>query len=449
MQRGPMIANPYRPGAGHSPPVIGGRKRELGHFRGLLRQSFVTENILVTGLRGFGKTVLVSKFRRMAEHEHWLWVGNDLSESASLTEERLSLRILADVADALYRFAATQKSRSKVVPMPGVTSTEEGQAATQAEYFDVLQRTYERTPGLASDKLKAALSTTLSIVANSDLCGLVLAYDEAQCLADHAQRNEFPMSMLVETVSSLQKRDGVTPCLLVLSGLPAVFDALIATRTYTERMFQVMELNRLSRSETAEALCEPLIALMPPLHPSRELMDKVVDLAGGYPYLIQLFGKELVDRLLENGGVLTADKFPDAQVLERLDAGLFAARWNKTTDKQRAFLRLIASRPPGVMRDFSAKELAELSEGEISSTQAGQMLLALTDRGLVYRSRHGRYAFTVPLSEVMILSRLKSSEDVEESWLESGTPDAAEPVLVNIGEPAPESTPKKRWAWFR
>ena len=259
-----------------------------------------------------------------------------------------------------------------------------------------------------------------SLVNRAKARGIVFAYDEAQCLSDYAERNEFPMSMLIETVAALQKREGVSNCLLVLSGLPQVFEQLTETRTYTERMFHVMTLERLSRQDTTEAIVNPLKTLMPPLNASKALIEKVVDMTGGYPYLIQFFGKELVDQLVENGGMLNIYDFPSAEVLDRLDAGLFAARWNRTTDKQREALRIIASRPASNQLDFSAAEIAGLAGDSVQNSHASQMLQSLCDKGLLYRTRHGRFAFTVPMSEFMILRRTKlerSREEVEDSYL--------------------------------
>ncbi|MEQ1577752.1 MAG: AAA family ATPase [Hyphomicrobium sp.] len=449
MDRRKLIENPYRPGAGHTPPFLAGRTVEQEHFRRLLRQNFSTSNILITGLRGVGKTVLLENLRQMAEQEGWIWVGNDLSESSSLSEERLALRILTDVSEALGRVLA--KSENGQSPAGHHDAGE-----TNSPYaFEVLRNMYERSPGLPSDRLKATLVRLGSLVNRAKARGMVFAYDEAQCLSDHAERNEYPMSLLIETVASLQKREGVSQCLLVLSGLPQVFDALTDTRTYTERMFHVMTLERLSRADTLAAIYNPLKELMPPLNASSGLVNKVADLTGGYPYLIQFFGKELVDHLLRNGGVLHEDDFPSAEVLDRLDAGLFAARWNKTTDKQREVLKVIAKRPDSGSMDFSAQEISALS-GDIhglSNPQISQMLQTLCERGLLYRSRHGRYAFTVPMSETMILRRSQSGQDVEASWHGSvqrtassiPAPQAVQP------QPAASSEQKKntRWGWLR
>ena len=457
MDRRKLIENPYRPGAGHSPPFLAGRSREQDHFRRLLRQNFTTENILITGLRGMGKTVLLCQLRIMAEREGWIWVGNDLSESSSLTEERLAIRILTDISEGLARVLSKPANGAGAAHLGDPTKPQDRADDQNSPFaFEALRNMYERAPGLPSDRLRNVLSRLGSVINGVKARGILFSYDEAQCLSDHAERNEFPMSLLIETIASLQKKEGVSPYLLVLCGLPQVFDALTETRTYTERMFHVVSLDRLSRDESFAAFMTPLQPLMPPLHASKDLIDKAVDLTGGYPYLIQFFGKELVDQLLRNGGVLSPDKFPSPSVMDRLDSGLFAARWNKTTDKQREVLRVIASRAPNSALDFSAQEIAALSlgQGDLTNAQATQMLQALCERGLLYRTRHGRYAFTVPMSETMILRRFQSEKDVEDSWLTpkqagvNGTGANGHADTAKSGASA-GAQPTKRWRWFR
>lgn len=433
MDRRKLIENPYRPGAGHLPPLLGGRARELETFRRLLRQRSIVENVVITGLRGFGKTVLLETMHKLAKTEGWLWVGNDLSESAALSEERLAMRLLTDIASALTQHAAMQP--------PPLFPTEPAEAAPST--FEALKLAYEQAPGLPSDRLRAVLMRLSTLVARLKLEGIIFAYDEAQCLCDHAERHEFPMSMLIETVSTLQKQDSVTPCLLLLAGLPQLFTSLTETRTYTERMFQVMTLDRLTRAETFEAVNTPISALSPPLHVTKDLVEKAVDLSGGYPYLIQFFGRELVHQLLNNGGVLQADAFPSADAMSRLDNSLFGARWNKTSERQREFLWLVANRPSPA-RDFSAQEIADISKGVLTNPQATQILQSLCERGLVYRVRHGRYAFTVPLSEQMITRRFNAETQEAEGW--GPPPDA--PTTKTASTPAPAGSRRKGWRWF-
>ncbi len=85
------FANPFRPGAGHMPPYLAGRSPEKRAFMKLLEQDVVLENAVLTGLRGVGKTVLLDTLKPLAISAGWLWVGTDLSESTSISEERLAI----------------------------------------------------------------------------------------------------------------------------------------------------------------------------------------------------------------------------------------------------------------------------------------------------------------------------------------------------------------------
>lgn len=436
-----LIPNPFRPGAGQLPPVLAGRTMEERHFRSILQQRVVSQNILVTGLRGYGKTVLLSHIKKLSQKQNWLWVGNDLSESSSLTEDRLALRIITDIAETIGGIVSRQNDAafsSSILDDLDEDPQENLLECHEGRIFELLKRHYERAPGLPSDKLKAVLLRCSSLASKAGASGIILAYDEAQCLTDHARRNEFPMSMLIETISALQKRDGVCPFLLVLSGLPQVFSALIETRTYTERMFHVISLDRLSRRDTYRALYEPLSEHIPPLQVTDDLLDKVITVSGGYPYLVQFLGKELVDGMLANGGMLHPEQFPSSEVIGRLESGMFAARWNRLSDKQREFLGILATRDTKRSNEFSAKDAQRLARGNksFSTSYANQMMQALCEKGMLYRVRHGRYAFTVPLAETMILSRIRSEEEVELSWMLDDR---------SYGGAKKSS----RWSWFR
>src|SRR5262245_61876026 len=94
------IVNPFRPGAGHMPPYLAGRDKETKEFLNLLNQNVILSNLVLTGLRGVGKTVLLETFKPLALQTKWLWVGTDFSESASVSEETLGQRLLADLAIA-------------------------------------------------------------------------------------------------------------------------------------------------------------------------------------------------------------------------------------------------------------------------------------------------------------------------------------------------------------
>src|SRR5215210_4730524 len=101
--------NPFRPGAGHMPPYLAGRDPEIKEFSKLLNQDVILENLVLTGLRGVGKTVLLETFKPYAIESGWLWVGTDLSESSSVTEETLAIRLLADLSLVTGQLIVSQK----------------------------------------------------------------------------------------------------------------------------------------------------------------------------------------------------------------------------------------------------------------------------------------------------------------------------------------------------
>src|SRR5437879_7146123 len=90
--------NPFRPGAGHMPVYLAGREDEKLKFKHLLGQQIILTNMVLTGRRGVGKTVLLETFKPLAYEANWLWVGTDLSEAASLTDETMALRLLTDLS---------------------------------------------------------------------------------------------------------------------------------------------------------------------------------------------------------------------------------------------------------------------------------------------------------------------------------------------------------------
>jgi len=94
------------------PPHLAGRDKEIGEFQHLLKQDTVLKNLVLTGLRGLGKTVLLETFKPMAMSEGWLWAGTDLSESTSISEDNMATRLLTDLAVATSSIVYTSKEKT-------------------------------------------------------------------------------------------------------------------------------------------------------------------------------------------------------------------------------------------------------------------------------------------------------------------------------------------------
>jgi len=385
-----VFNNPYRPGAGHMPPYLAGRGSELREVRKWLSQTVVTDNLILTGLRGVGKTVLLDRIKVMAFEEKWLWAGNDMSESASVAENTLATRMLADLALTVSFIQIGKKQN--------IGFQAKDNSIVYNLDFSFLLTKFNQTPGLISDKLKAIFIFVWDILSQQspNTRGIIFAYDEAQNLSDHSVDKQYPLSLLLEVFQSLQKQN--IPILLLLTGLPTLLPKLVETRTYAERMFRTIFLSNLNKTDARDAIEKPVVELT--LRFSEESIDSVISGSGGYPYFIQFICKETYDIWLQatyEGKEIPSIAIDD--ILRKLDADFFYGRWANTTDKQRDILRII-SRLDSCDDEFSGQEIVETAKNKhgikISPSHVNQILTALTKAGMVYKNRHGKYSLAVP-----------------------------------------------------
>lgn len=391
--------NPYRPGAGHMPPYLAGRENEYVEFDRLLQQDEILENLVLTGLRGVGKTVLLETFKPRALEAGWLWASADLSESASISEPALAERLLADLA--LITASATVANPNLGRAVGFAASAEPREVPLSHE---ILVEVYARTPGLIADKIKATLEFAWEQLREQGEPRVIFAYDEAQNLTDHAGKDQFPLSVLLDVFQSIQKK-GI-PFMLVLTGLPTLFPKLVDARTFAERMFRVMTLTKLSPDESREAILRPIEVAGCPVRLSDESVEIIIYESSGYPYFIQFICREVYDVFIRQHADEEQKVVPVQAIQHKLDADFFAGRWAKITDRQRELLWVVA-RLEHADREFTIQELTETAKvlltKAFSPSHANQMLSSLAERGMIYKNRMGRYSFAVPLLGRFIL----------------------------------------------
>ena len=330
------------------PPYLAGRKEEEIEFRRLLRQTTILENLVITGLRGVGKTVLLESLKPIAIQEGWLWVGNDLSESVSISEESVATRILRDLSVITSRITVTR-------PAPESAGFIEMQAKDTLAY-PFLRRLYDEIPGLVSDKLKYVLEYIWAFLPQLQKKGIIFAYDEAQNMSDQAKKEQFPLSLILEVFQSLQRKN--LSYLLVLTGLPTLFPKLVEARTYSERMFHVLFLKRLSEEDTKDAILKPIQDAECPIRFNEESVNRIVGMSGGYPYFIQFICKEAYDTWLQQIEAEENTIVPDEAIISKLDSDFYAGRWAKVTERQKDLLWIIANLTTSES-EFTGNEIAE------------------------------------------------------------------------------------------
>ena len=387
------LTNPFRPGAGHQPPYLAGRRAEQREFARLLGQETILENMVLTGLRGVGKTVLLESLKPLAIEKGWLWIGADLNESASISEDHIAIRLCTDLAPSTSAIVmSTERFRA-----PGFTAGEE--AVEQTLSYQALGNIYSGTPGLPLDKIKAVLEMAWAALSGSNVIrGVVFAYDEAQNLADHSEKEQFPLSLLLDTFQSLQRKG--LPLMLVLTGLPTLFPKLVEARTFSERMFRVVFLQSLPDEDSREAILKPIEATQGAVTLSARSVDTVVEMSAGYPYFIQFICREVYDAFIQRVDRGMKASVPAREIEQKLDTDFFAGRWARTTDRQRDLMFVIA-RLENCDDEFTVQEIVEKSREvpgkPFGSSHTNQILAALSSQGLVFKNRHGKYSFAVPL----------------------------------------------------
>lgn len=389
------------------PPYLAGRDPEVKEFAKLLEQDVILENLVLTGLRGVGKTVLLETFKPLAIQEGWLWVGTDLSESSSVTEETLAIRLLADLSIVTGQLIVSEQEVGSMI------LRKQPEVVQQTLDYNALEDIFRATPGLIADKLKRVLEVSWQFLSGTKKRGVIFAYDEAQNLADHSADKQYPLSLLLDTFQSIQKKE--IPFMLALTGLPTLFPKLVDARTYAERMFHVIHIDRLHDSDSKKAITEPIRKDSCPVTFSDSSVEKIVRESGGYPYFIQFLCREVYDIFIQQIDAGVESSSVDLRgIVRKLDADFFDGRWSKATDRQRDLL-VIISTLESADAEFTVAEIVEASNhsaprDSFSPSHVNQMLSKLCDSGLIYKNRYGKYSFAVPLLGQFIKRRQSQSE---------------------------------------
>ena len=268
------FSNPFRPGAGHPPPYLAGRHAERQEFLRLLRQTAIMENMVLTGLRGVGKTVLLDSFKPEAIRRGWLWVGTDLSESTSVSEETMAIRLCTDLAP---------------VTSGVVVAVDEVRHAGFATAADTIPAN-TRLPGAHRHLQQHSRSGARQAQDSSRTrVGRPVEVTERSWDRLRLRRSTEPLGSVGQgTVSVVSPPRHLpvaaaqgAPLMLVLTGLPTLFPKLVEARTFAERMFRVVFLQSLNKEESEQAIRRPVEDSQCPVRLSDDSVETIVEQSGG------------------------------------------------------------------------------------------------------------------------------------------------------------------------
>jgi hypothetical protein len=374
--------NPFTPNAGAPPPALVGRDAELEGFEILLerlQRGYPEQSMLITGLRGVGKTVLLGAFEGRALNAGWITVTAEITRN-----EEFGARMGSLVRRALFQAAPKASWTDKLRRAAGVlksfsiTVSSEG-SITAGIDVDPVEGMADT--GNLSDDLTDLL-VALGEAARERETGVAFLVDEVQFL--RAPEFEALIAGLHRTV---QRR---LPITLVGAGLPQLPRLAGEAKSYAERLFKFPRIGRLSPPQAEAALAEPAADLGVTFDPGA--IDVIVDYTEGYPYFIQEYGKLSWD-LAPEGTTIGRRVVEEAQraVETKLDESFFRVRAERTTELELRYLRAIAELGSG---SHAAGDVAALLGR--TSEQLGPTRARLIEKGLIYTTAHGRGDFTVP-----------------------------------------------------
>ncbi|PQZ89551.1 ATP-binding protein [Arthrobacter sp. MYb227] len=373
--------NPYNPGSGVPPLFMAGRESEIDAFDLLVARTKLSRHsrsMMLSGLRGVGKTVLLNKLRGIARAHGWLTIKIEAQTGASAAKDvRNTLARELQIASRRY------VQRSKEPKFKNMLQTVSSFGATFGVTGISLEVDIDPSraqTGIMDIDLRDVIEDVAHAM-RSIRQGFVIFIDEMQDLDEE-------LLIALVTAQHHASQDEL-PFFVVGAGLPNLPARLADARSYAERLFDYRVIGKLTKEETEESFTIPARTVGPTY--SQEALDKLVKASGGYPYFVQEFGSAMWN-------VATAYPFQkdDAVTavnagLMRLDAGFFPSRWDRATPKEREYMLAMAEDGEGPSMTGEIATRLKSSAASIGTYRA-----QLIAKGLVYSPEHGEIAFTVP-----------------------------------------------------
>ena len=383
------ITNPYNPGAGTPPPELAGRNELREKVRiciERLRIGNSAKSLILVGLRGVGKTVLLDRMRWDAESTGIQTLRIEAPENKSLPA-----MLAPELRKALLRMSTIESA--KEVSQRALRALAGFAKGLKLKFADIeVGFDFEPEPGLADNGELESDMTALLVqtgeAAKAAGTVMVMFVDELQ----YVKEREF-----AALISALHRCAHLRlPITLVGAGLPQLLALAGEAKSYSERLFEYPQVDKLNTSAALDALRKPAQQL--DVNYTDEAALAIVEKTQGYPYFLQEWGKHTWDLATTSPITLDVVKTATQLTIAGLDESFFKVRLERTTPSERRYLRAMADLGPGPHRsgDIANQLLKTVS------TQA-PVRSSLIRKGIVWSPTHGDTAFTVPLFHEYLL----------------------------------------------
>jgi len=383
------IKNPFSPGAGSPPPELVGRDPVLDQARillGRVKQKRPEKSLLLTGLRGVGKTVLLNEIERMAKRADYRTISIEAHE-----DKPLGILIAPYLRSLLFELNRIAGTVDKIKRGLAVLKSFVGSLKVKLDDVSIGVDIEPETGSADSGDLEIDLPTLFVAIgeaAEDRKTAVAIFIDEVQ----YFDRKE--LGALIMAMHKVQQRQ--LPLVLLGAGLPILPALAGESKSYAERLFSFPDIGALSSEDSAKAIQDPARAADVEFESSA--LEEVFRQTKGYPYFVQEWGYQSWNMAKTSPIGKRVIVEATESVIARLDQNFFRVRYDRLTPSEKNFLRAMAELGPGPQRtgDIALKL-------KVKVTGLGPVRAKLIKKGIVYSPAHGDMAFTVPLFDQFMI----------------------------------------------
>lgn len=377
------IRNPFSPGAGSPPPELAGRDSILEQARVLLGRILAKrpeKSLLLTGLRGVGKTVLLNEIDRIAQTAGYRTILVEAHEG-----KPLAVLLAPHLRRLLFDLDRIAGAGDKV--RRGIAVLKSFVGAIKIKVGDIdIGLNIEPEPGAAdSGDLEVDLPSLFMAVgeaAQERGVAVALLIDEIQYFS------AAELSALIMAMHKMQQRQ--LPVVLIAAGLPILPGLMGESKSYAERLFSFPDIGPLPEADAIKALQDPVLEANEAFDPAA--LQEIFRLTRGYPYFLQEWGYQAWNHAAASPISLKVVQETSELVSKRLDENFFRVRFDRLTPREKKYLRAMAELGPGPHRTGDVADALGVKINTLGPVRA-----SLIKKGMVYSPSHGDMAFTVPL----------------------------------------------------
>lgn len=377
------VQNPFSPGAGSPPPELAGREGILEQARVLFGRVLARKpekSLLLTGLRGVGKTVLLNEIERIAAAAGFRTILVEAHEG-----KPLAVLLAPHLRRLLFDLDRLKGAGDKVRRGLGVLRSFVGAIKIKVGDLDIGLDIEPESGSADSGDLEVDLPdlfAALGEAAQERGAAIAILIDEVQYFSSEE------LSALIMAMHRMQQRQ--LPLVLVGAGLPILPGLAGESKSYAERLFSFPAVGPLPEKDAARALQDPVRD--EGVEFEAKALDKIFKLTHGYPYFLQEWGYQAWNHAESSPIGLRVIRQASDAVLQRLDDNFFRVRFDRLTPREKSYLRTMAELGPGPHRtgDIAGKLGVKINS-------LAPVRDKLIKKGMVYSPSHGEMAFTVPL----------------------------------------------------